>query len=66
MNLVWLLFKGYLLLSYILIQGFLVVDLVEVFFSMKRLEGLVMAVMEEETITCLTATHMVLPTQTSI
>ena len=42
------------------------VDLVEVFVSMESLEGLVMAVMEEETAACLMAIHTVLTIQTSI
>lgn len=44
-------------------QEFLTVDLVGVSMSMERLEGLVMAVVEEETATYLMAAHTVLPIQ---
>lgn len=47
-------------------QEFLTVDLVEVFVSMERLEGLGMAVMEEETAAYLVEIHMVLLIQISI
>jgi len=47
-------------------QEILMMDLVKVFASMERLEGLGMVVMEEETAANLMAIHTVLPIQTSI